>query len=103
MNEMINARHRPLGRHADRFRDLLARYPDTTDAQVAEMIAIYGRLSMLELALLSADDSVAKPLHDFLHEQGHRAAGSWRDVFVFVLTFLGGFALIVMLIIAVMG
>lgn len=102
MTELTKGRHRPFGRQADRFRDLLLRYPKVSETQIGEMVSIYRRLAVLEMALLSADESVAKPLHAFLRDHAGRVHARWRDHVIFLLSFFGSFALIVVLIVAVM-
>ncbi|QQV77958.1 hypothetical protein H5J25_04205 [Sphingomonas aliaeris] len=102
MMEVARERHRPFGRKADRFRDLLRRYPELTTYQLDEMVSIYDQLSTLEVALLSADERVAEQFDAFLHSHSGRLQMLWRDHLVFALAFIGSFASIVGLIVAVM-
>jgi hypothetical protein len=102
MMELSRDRHRPFGQKADRFRDLLRRYPELGTHQVDEMISLYGQLSILEVALLSADERVAEQFDAFLHGHSDKLQTRWRDHLVFALAFIGSFASIVGLIVAVM-
>ena len=102
MNDLTRQRHRPFGPQADTFHELLHRYPEVSEAQTETMISIYGRLSLLEVALLLADEKMAKPLNLFLQEQSVGLHMRRKDRLVLLIAYLGSFAMIVAFIVAIM-
>lgn len=92
MNEVIAVRHRPFGAKSERFRRLLRRYPDLAQGEVRELVSIYGRLTLLEIALISADETASERLDAFVSEHCSGFGCSWRRSLSVLLALLAGFA-----------
>lgn len=86
MNTFTEDRRQPLAAHAHRFISLLRAYPDVEARQVEQMIAIYPRLTILEMGLLSTDRILSEPLDAFMRDHGAQLGKSWRDQVVFAIT-----------------
>lgn len=93
MNEVIAVRHRPFGPKSERFRELLRRYPGLPDHELSELSSIYRRLSVMDMALLAADETVAGHFEAFARDQGSSARLGGRCAGV-AFSLLAGFAAI---------
>jgi hypothetical protein len=102
MTELTRERHRPLGRMAERFNELLRNYPHLDKGDVDDMIAIYPRLTILEMGLLSTDKLLSNRFDAFMRDHAGRLRSSWRDSLIFVLVLLGTVALMGALVWAAM-
>ena len=65
-------RARPRSHATLRVEQLLSRYPDLKDEELAELINLFPHLDMLSLGLLAADDRLADKLGDFYRDHGDR-------------------------------
>ena len=103
MTYLTREPHCPFGPSAERFNELLGRYPRMEPDEVEEMIAIYPKLTILEVGLLSGDDALARPLDSFRRDHSERLKSSWRHHLVFALSVIVTFAMFGALIAAAMG
>lgn len=97
MAELTNDRHRPFGPKAEHFRELLRRYPDVADQQVDDMVSAYGELSILEVALLSADEAVTRRFEAFVRDNAGRLRKPWQQQVILAIAVIGPILLIFML------
>ena len=65
-------RARPRSHATWRVEQLLSRYPDLKDEELAELINLFPHLDMLSRGLLAADDRLADKLGDFYRDHGDR-------------------------------
>lgn len=66
------SRSRPPSRIALDFEAILVRYPRVTSLEVEELISLYRRLAMLDLALMVADKRLAGNVDAFWRDQKTR-------------------------------
>jgi len=95
--ELTNDRHRPFGPKAEHFRELLRHYPDVAFQQVDEMVSVYGELTILEVALLSADEAVARRFEAFMRDHAGRLRKPWQQHVILAIAVIGPILLILML------
>ena len=98
MTYLTRERHRPFGPSADRFIELLARFPRVQPVESEEMIALYLQLTILEVGLLASDESIAVRLDSFIRTHSSRLKRSWRDHLVFAATIAGTLVLLLGLV-----
>jgi len=88
-----NRQHRVFGPLAEQFNDLLRRYPHVDHDEIEQMIAIYPKLTILEIGLLSADDGLGEAFQEFNRAYPERLKQSWRHHLLFGLVMLGSLGL----------
>ena len=98
MTDLTTDRHRPFGPKAGHFRELLERYPDVAEHQVDEMVSVYGELTILEVALLSADEAVTKRFEAFVRHNSARLRTPWQQHAILAIAVIGPFLLVIMLV-----
>ncbi|RYE04490.1 MAG: hypothetical protein EOP61_00310 [Sphingomonadales bacterium] len=103
MTSLSQNRHRAFGPLAEQFNDLLRRYPNVDHDEVEQMIAIYPKLTILEVGLLSSDERLGKSLHEFSRAHRERLRPSWHDHFLLAMVMLATFALFAALVWGVMA
>lgn len=59
---------------AARAEQLLSRYPNMGEIELAELINLMSRLPMLDLALMTADDQISNQLDAFHRDHGNKLA-----------------------------
>ena len=94
MTSLAQNRHRAFGPMAEQFNDLLRRYPRLDPDEIELMIAIYPKLTILEVGLLSADDALGEAFHKFNRAHRERLKRSWQDHLLLALMMLATLALL---------
>ncbi|RYE64717.1 MAG: hypothetical protein EOO83_00415 [Oxalobacteraceae bacterium] len=97
MTSLTQSRHRAFGALAEQFNDLLRRYPHVDHHEIEQMIAIYPKLTILEVGLLSADDGLGDSFHEFYRAHRERLKRTWKDHFLFAFVILATLAMLVAL------
>jgi hypothetical protein len=69
---------------ADRVRSLIARYPDISKAQAAEVLKFVKHARYVEMQLLAADESVRRQLDIFLKAHKRQLRYSAADIISFL-------------------
>ena len=64
-------RSRPPSESTLRVQALLARYPNLSEQELAELINLFHYLRLLDVGLMSADDRLSDKLADFRRDHGH--------------------------------
>lgn len=100
MNSYFETQRPPASVDADRFAGMLRAYPHVEARQVEQMVALYPRLTILEMGLLSADRYLAEPLEAFMRDHGARLKKSWRDQMVSAIIIISTFFLLCWLVLA---
>ena len=96
MTSLTQNRERVFSPLAEQFRDLLRRYPRLDQDEIERMIAIYPKLTILEVGLLSSDDRLGESFREF--NRAHPEGQSWKHHLMFVLVMLGSMALVGLLV-----
>jgi len=68
---LAHAQAEPAGTAIDQVRDLIARYPNLSEIELARLINLYRNLSALDMALMLSDEAIAPGLDRFSRE--HRS------------------------------
>ncbi len=63
---------------------LLRRYPNLSEEELANLIETFPQLSMLDAALLTADDRLAVPLETFHRDHSQRLRRPWPSLIALV-------------------
>ena len=71
MNTQYSSHGRPLSDMGSTAELLLARYPSISERELDELIEIFPRLPILDLALMTADDRISANVAEF--HKTHRA------------------------------
>jgi hypothetical protein len=69
----------PAPRSADEARELLRRYPNLSDIELARLIHLYRELSALEMALILSDETLAPGLDRFSAENRSKIRAPFRQ------------------------
>jgi hypothetical protein len=64
---------------------LISRYPDLTSAELNRLIAIYPRLPILDVGLMTADPSISTRLDAFCREHGRKLKRSSAGLLLFLI------------------
>jgi hypothetical protein len=65
---------------ARRTEQLLDRYPNLSEQELAELINLFGRLPILEYGLLTADDRLSPKVEAFHRDHGRQVRTSLASV-----------------------
>jgi hypothetical protein len=68
----------PPPRPADEARELIARYPNLSEVELARLINLYRQLSALDTALMLSDESLAPKLDRFSADNRSRIRPPFR-------------------------
>jgi hypothetical protein len=68
---LARAQAEPAGTAIDQVRDLIGRYPNLSEIELARLINLYRNLSALDMALMLSDEAIAPGLDRFSKE--HRS------------------------------
>jgi hypothetical protein len=63
-----------------RTEQLLDRYPNLSEQELAELINLFGRLPILEYGLMTADDRLSPKLDAFHRDHGRKVSASLASV-----------------------
>lgn len=77
-------RLKPRSETALRVETLLARYPDLGEQELAELINLFPRVSLLDQGLMTADDSLSDRLADFHRDHGAKFKTSMPVMIAFL-------------------
>lgn len=77
-------RLRPRPDTATRVQQLVERYPDLSDGDLAELIELYPQLNLLDQGLMTADDRLAAKLADFHRDHGAKLKPPAVELFAFL-------------------
>lgn len=67
MNTRYSSHSRPLSDAGLKAELLLGRYPSISERELAELIEVFPRLPILDLALMTADDRISAKVAEFHH------------------------------------
>lgn len=84
MNDQTFSRSRTPSVEAERAEDILSRYPDIGERELSTLIAEIPRLPILDFALMTADERLARKLEAFNRDHGHKLKKSWASAAVFL-------------------
>jgi len=70
------ARARPRSETTLRTESLLARYPDLSAQEVAELIELFPSLPILDRGLMTADETLSRNLAAFERDHGSKLRGA---------------------------
>jgi hypothetical protein len=100
VNSYFETQRPPASVDADRFAGMLRAYPHVEARQIEQMVALFPRLTILEMGLLSADRFLSEPLEAFMRDQAPRLKTSWRDKVVFEIVIVSAILLLCWLALA---
>lgn len=84
MNDQTCSRSRTPSARATSAEAILLRYPDIGERELSTLIAEIPRLPILDFALMTADDRLARKLEAFNRDHGHKLKTSWTSAAVFL-------------------
>ena len=84
----------PAGVALQQFTELIDRYPNLSEIELARLINLYGQLSALDVALVISDEKFGPKLDRFFRDNRSKIRTPFRQYAVLVAIAVVGFAII---------
>lgn len=68
----------------DDLADLISRYPNLSEVELARLINLYRHVSALDVALMSSDEELGPKLNDFFEDHRSQLKTPFRQYAIFV-------------------
>ena len=84
----------PAGIALQQFSELIVRYPNLSEIELARLINLYGHLSALDVALMISDEKFGPKIDRFFDENRSKIRTPFGQYAVLVAIAVAGFAII---------